>query len=145
MLVGGAAWQDYVLGDTEPTLASSVEIAPNTMYETRWHVMAQNMVARNGGALVNYIARGEPSRTVMGALINLSADETAGEAHYIIRELQIAARDWYAVAGFMSRPQKGDWFETPEETFYVGPVHPIARAGVDVKYKVSIEGAPHRR
>lgn len=157
MLLGAAPWQDYVLGDTEPTLAGSVVVVPVTGYDGRWWTMVEKMQVEHGGGPCNYIPRTPTahivpllSSTVIVNLIDLDTEEGHGDVTIIRKRGVIAAREWYVKRGMLSRPQKGDRIETGEETFYVGPVNVVRKRapdGVtrDLKFQLELSGAAHRR
>lgn len=157
MLVGVAPWQDYILGDAEPTLAGSVTIVPNTDFDDRWQRMAERMIARNGGRPCTYLPR-TPSGAWLPisqspVIVNLTAmrgEDGAGNVRIIGKTGLISAREWYVRRGFASRPQKGDEIETGQESFYVEDVDVVERIspdGVarDLKFRLALAGASHRR
>lgn len=157
MLLGAAPWQDYVLGDAEPTLAGVVNVVPVTGYDGKWWVMVEKRQAEMGGRGCNYIPRtpsGNPipilNSTVIVNLINLKGEDGAGNVRIIGKMGVIAAREWYAKRLFTSRPQRGDKIETGQETFYVEDVNVVEKRapdGVvrDLKFQLDLAGASHRR
>ncbi len=156
MLVGGFIWQDYILAEQDASFVSFAVIAPVTGYDGRWWRMVEDRNRENGGKPVNYIPRTpslsvtpQLSRTVLCNLIDLKAEDGAGAVRVIGKMGIIPARSWW-LAGPTSRPQRGDRFETAQETFFVEDVDVVEKRapdGVvrDLKYRLSVSGASHRR
>ena len=156
MLVGGFIWQDYVLAEQDASFAGSVTIAPVTGFDGSWWRMVEERNRDNGGRPVNYIPRTpaisltfQLSGTVLCNLIDLTAKDADGAVRIIGKMAIIPARSWW-LAGFGSRPQRGDRLETALETFFVEDVHVVEKRapdGVvrDLKYRLSVSGASHRR
>lgn len=157
MLVGAAPWQDYVLGDAEPTLAGEVNVTPVTGYDGKWWTSCEKLQLKEGGGPCNYIPRTPPgafipifSSTVIVNLMDLKDEDGEGDVSIIVKKGVIAAREWYVNRLFTSRPQRGDRLETGAETLYVERVNVVPKRapdGVtrDLKFQLMLSGASHRR
>lgn len=158
MLIGAAVWQDYILASSVPSFAGSVTVGPITGYDGEWWRMVERRNKAAGGRIVNYIPRNpvnsiavvpELSRSVLCNLIKFDEELQSGAVAVIDKIAVIPARSWW-LAGFGSRPQRGDTLETPQETFFVEHAEVVEREapdGVvrDLKYRLHLAGASHRR
>lgn len=156
MLLGVAVWQDFVFGDTEPTLAGLVTTGPVTGYDDEWQRMVERQIARHGGRSCTYIPRTPSSvliaiepATVVINLTSIKGEDAAGNVRVLGKQGLLAAREWYR-RGFTSRPQRGDMIDTGAERFYVEEVDVVERAAPngavrDLKFRLGLTGASHRR
>lgn len=156
MLVGGFIWQDYILAEQDPSFVSFATIAPLIGYDGRWWRMVEDRNRAAGGKPVNYIPRTpslsvtqQLSRTVLCNLTKFRGEDAEGAVRIIEKAGIIPARSWW-LAGFFSRPQRGDKIETAQETLFVEDVDVVEREAPDgivrdLKYRLALSGASHRR
>lgn len=156
MLVGGFTWQDYVLASQIQDFAGTVTIVPMTQYDFPWWKMVENRTRENGGRSVNYVPRNplatlipELSHSVLCNLSKFTGDQDPGAVQIIDKIGVIPARSWF-LAGFLTRPQRGDTLETVQETFYVEHVDVVEKEAPDkvvrdLKYRLRLTGAAHQR
>ncbi len=157
MRIGFAPWQDDVLGDTAAALAMvSTAPAPADGYDFEWWRMVEDRVAENGGRLCTYnlsLPSGFYSTIVstplIVALIDFKAETEHGAVRVIDKVGVLAARQWRR-RGCTTRPQRGDEMWSGAEYLYVEDVQVIERRAPDdvvrdIKYKLMLTGASHRR
>lgn len=157
MRLGQSAWQDDVLADRAGGLVMiSPGVAPSDGYDFEWWRMVEDRVLDQGGRPCTYnlaYPSGYFATIVSTPLVVAFVDFAAETEHGAVRVTDkrgiVAAREWRR-RGLTTRPQRGDELWSAQEYFYVEDVDVVEKRapdGVvrDVKYRLRLTGAAHRR